>query len=131
MLLRGRWIVAVAMLAVAGCVDDPPDPDAADTTTTPAATSDSAAVVTTAPVIEDAGDEFEAPDAVDDTLDRLEEQFENQGVKDIRAEAGGQVTIRMDDEMTVAAVGPVCAAVRAAGFGDVIVDIDDVITPCP
>ena len=71
------------------------------------------------------------PEADDAVLDALEEQFEGQGVKDIRGDASRTVTIRMEDENTLADAGPACSAVRTAGFSEIVVDIDDVVSQCP
>ena len=75
--------------------------------------------------------EEELPEAEDAALDFLEEQYEDRGVKDIRGEPGRGVTIRLEDELTVADAAAVCAAVRAAGFAGVQVDIDGDLAPCP
>ena len=70
-------------------------------------------------------------DADDATLDAIEEQFEDRGVKDIRGEPGTGVTIRLEDELSAADGAAPCAALRAAGFAPARIDIDDVVTPCP
>jgi hypothetical protein len=96
----------------AGCsAGDPPDPEAAGL---PAADA-----------------EDEQADTEDAALDALEEQFEDHGVKDIRGGPGAAVTIRLEDELTVADAAAPCAAVRAAGFATVQVDIDGRLAPCP
>ena len=69
--------------------------------------------------------------AQDDALDAIEERFERGGVKDVRGTATGGVTIRLDDDRTIADAASACAAVRAAGFPSVRVEIDDVVSPCP
>jgi hypothetical protein len=112
-----RWIrrVAVALAVVlavvlGGCsAGDPPNPEAAGLPPAPE----------------------DADDARDDVLDAIEERFEDRGVKDVRGEPGAPVTIRLEDELTVAAAAEVCAAVRAAGFVDVQVDVDGIVSPCP
>jgi len=147
---RRRWLVAGA-LAMAGCsAGDPPDPDAAppapppasdlapgspSASASPAGGSDAGSV---APDDHDdahdaEGEELEAEgsDADDATLDALEERFEAQGVKDIRDDPVDGVTIRLEDELTIADAAAVCAAVRAAGFASVSVELDGVAAACP
>ena len=126
LLFAGVGLAFVFSTAVLGCsAGDPPDPEAAST------------VPATSVPPEDGGtelaeeDELELPDADDAVLDALEERFEHLGVKDIRGDATRFVTIRMEDESSIADAGPTCAAVRAAGFSDVRVDIDEVMSPCP
>jgi hypothetical protein len=125
----------LAVLVVAGTLGcsagDPPNPDAARTTTVPTeAPADGEA---DEPDEEEAEEpeEPELPDADDATLDGLEEQFEDAGVKDIRGAPGEPVTIRLEDELTVADSAAACDAVCTAGIPDVVVDIDGVVTPCP
>jgi len=112
-----RALLPLVLLAVAACsAGDPPNPEDAQL---PFATADAE------------GEEPERADAEDATLDALEERFEDAGVKDIRGEPGGPVTIRVEDDLTVADAAPFCQAVRDAGFPDVQVDIDHVVSPCP
>jgi hypothetical protein len=138
-----RWtrvapvITALAVVLAACSAGDPPDPAAAASATTTGAPAEGVAVESepdaelSEPDAELSERDAELSDADDATLDALEEQFEDRGVKDIRGEPGQGVTIRLEDERSVAdAVAP-CAAVRAAGFPTVQIDIDDVRTPCP
>lgn len=125
----------LALLLVVGCSgDDRPEPEEAVATTAPPRSSTTALPATT--VVgdeEEAGEEEEPelPEAEDAVLDALEEQFEPQGVKDTRGAPGVPVTVRMEDGFTVQDAGPACAAVRSAGFPDVEVDVDGVLSPCP
>ena len=130
----GPVIILVLLLAAACSAGDPPDPEEARVTVAPPGS--------VAPAVadpdedaeeEEAGeeDEPELSEAEDATLDALEEQFEEQGVKDVRGAPGAPVTIRLEDELTIVDAGPACAAVRAAGFPDVQVDIDGDLAPCP
>jgi hypothetical protein len=154
-------VAAGALAIAGCSAGDPPDPDAAASTPRPAAAGDPAppsspaAValpdggVGTAPAGRlDTGDvdpdehvdaqdtdgeehDAERSEANDAALDALEQQFEAQGVKDIRGDPVNGVTIRLEDELTIADAAAVCAAVRAAGFASVSVDVDDVAAPCP
>jgi hypothetical protein len=131
-------VLAVAVGCSAG---DPPDPDAAradraESDTVPVSPgaeepdADAEADVPAPATPED--EEPELPEAEDATLDALEEQFEGAGVKDIRGAPGQPVTIRLEDDVDVAAAAAQpCAAVRAAGFADVQLEIDDRVEPCP
>jgi hypothetical protein len=121
-------VTALAVILIACSAGDPPDPGAATPTTTAATAS---GVAADPEEDEPAGSGAELTDADDATLDALEEQFEDRGVKDIRGEPGQGVTIRLEDESSVADAAAPCAAVRAAGFPIAQVDIDDVVTPCP
>lgn len=128
-----RWhrvtcpMTTLLVAVVLGCsAGDPPNPEAARTTIPAPADAGAAAEGPEA-----APGEQELSDADDATLDSLEEQFEDHGVKDIRVEPGKGVAIHLEDELTIRDARPVCAAVRAAGFADVNVDIDGVVAPCP
>jgi hypothetical protein len=118
------WLAAGILLSLAsGCsAGDPPNPDAARAGTTASADPD-----------EERNEpaEEELSDADDATLDALEEQFEDRGVKDIRGKSGRSVTIRLEDELTIGHAVAVCTAVRSAGFAAVRIDIDGNVTPCP